>query len=348
MENNNNATIRFSGEKYGNRDYTIPELMLMLARNPVIDAIENSVLSNSGKSIEEILNNQNFKNGDFENIYLLVRTIADEFIRNDKDTGEEIPRKIHHFWAGGEMSEIAVKNILKWNKKTKEYDWEHFLWTDLTANKAFSNKCKYMAKLRKAGIQIMDFSQLLLEMPKDTQKAYSILLDKTVSLVRKRSLLFMSDLARYIILYNHGGVYCDVDIESDNINMEHSLRHRDKESEIPMLGPCFRIEQDARAAGYLNGEQGAKEASVLRMYNKAIFGIHFIATRAGTGIMKQAIENATKSLYVSNYNATLGPGDIVKAMLGKNNNIKIVSAQAIPPWVFDINWITEESNNIVI
>lgn len=345
--NNSDITIRFSGKEYENRDYTISELMRMLSGDPIIKAIENGVLFNVNMPLEQLVYSLDLRNKTFENIYSLAKTIAEELISNDLDIGEEIPRKIHQFWAGGEMSEIAMNNILKWYKKAKEYNWEHFLWTDSNANQSFNNEDGRMTELQTAGVQILDFSQLLPELPEESQKAYNILLGR-IFCKRKRSLLFISDLARYTILYHYGGVYSDVDVDLDNISLKKSLKHRDSDSEIPMLGPCFRTCSDAKASGYLDEDPGAKEAAALRMYNKTIFGNHFIATRAGTDIMRQSIENATKSLKVSNYNATLGPGDIVKAMYARNNNIKIVSAQAIPPWLFDINWITEESNNIVI
>jgi mannosyltransferase OCH1-like enzyme len=348
MTNNNfYNTIRISGGEYSNHDYSLPELMDTLLRNPIVETIKNGALSEVYRSIEDVLSLPNFRNKTFESIYHVARGIAEEIIKNDADVGEVIPRKIHHYWSGEEMSEIAMENILKWQAKSKAHNWEHFVWTDSTANKFYNNDGSRMSELQEAGIEIMDFPQLLLETGEDVQKAYNILVNKAYC-KRKKSLLFMSDLARCTVLYHYGGVYCDVDVAPHKVSLEKSLKHRDAESTIPMLGPCFRTERDAKAAGYLDISPGAKEAACLRMYNRSIFGNHFIATRAGTDVMKHALENTNKSLQISNYNATLGPGDIIKAMYTQNNNTKITSAQAIPPWLFDINWITKESNNIVL
>ena len=346
---NSGITIRLSGGEYGNRDYNIPELLEILEKNPIIDVIKKGILANNSKSISDLLSSSNFKNRIFENVYLLAGAIAEEFIKNDTDTGKPIPRIIHNFWTGGEMSENAVENVLKWYEKAKEYDWKHFLWTDSNVNQAFifNNENESLIKLQTAGVQILDFPQLFREMPEDTQKAYNTLSHRA-AFKHKRILPFLSDLARYNILYNQGGVYCDVDVAPGNVNLEKTLKHKDSENEIPLLGPCFRVKRDAKVAGYFENISGGKEAACLRMYNNLMVGNHFIATRPETDIMKQALGYSLKSLNYSNFTNTLGPRDIKTAILAKNIDIKIVSAQTIPPWLFDIDWITDESNNIVI
>lgn len=334
-------TIELSGIAY-----SPSELMILLYKDPLIAFIKNGILSNLNKSVEDVICNSSIKNRTFESTYHLSRAIVEELIKNDNSMGEVIPRNIHHFWAGEEMSETAMDNILKWHKKAKKHQWKHFLWIDSVTNSFYYNEGKYMVHLQDAGIEIKDFPQLLLEMSEDIQKAYNMLANKAYS-KHKKSLLYMSDLARCTVLYHYGGVYCDVDIDPHKVSLEESLKHRDAESEIPMLGPCFRTEYDAKAAGYLDILPGAKETACLRMYDKRSFGNHFIATRGETNIMEQAVKNIIKSLKTSNYNTTLGPGDIVKAIYNRNNNYGITSTQAIPPWLFDMSWVTPESNNIV-
>lgn len=339
--------IQLPERAYGNQDNNLSELKDQLQQNPIIESIENRVLPYLQQSIDQVLTRFDFQNRAFVNVDALAKAIAEELIENDSDVGEAIPKTIHHFWAGGKISKTAMKNIFNWRQKTVENSWNHLLWTDSRVNQVFeSSNAEQMEALQIAGIQIIDLAQLPLGMGKDTQEAYDTLASKATS-GQKSVLPFMSDLARYSALYHQGGVYADVDIDPNNVSLEKTLKHRDEESEIPMLGPGFRTEKDAQEAGYLKPDFGAKESASLSMFNKNAFGNHFIATRAGTNVMKQSASNATKGLQNSGFDVTSGPGDVLKAMHAQNSDLDTVSAQAIPPWLFDMNWVTDESSSIV-
>lgn len=339
--------IQLAEKNYGTQENSLSELMDQLQGNPIIESIANGVLPNLHQSIDQVVKEFDFQNRKFDNIDTLAIAIAKELVENDSDVGKAIPKTIHHFWAGGKISKTAMKNIFKWRQKTDENSWSHLLWTDSRVNKVFeSSNAEHMEALQIAGIQIIDLAQFPLGMGKDTQKAYHTLASK-VTTDKKSVLPYMSDLARYSALFHQGGVYADVDIDPHNVSLEKTLRHRDTESEIPMLGPGFRTEEEAQISGYLNSNIGAKESASLTKFNEMKFGNHFIATRAGTNFMKQSASNATKCLQETEFTVTSGPGDVLRAMYSQNRDLGTVLAQAIPPWIFDMNWVTDESSSIV-
>lgn len=89
----------------------------------------------------------------------------------------EIPKIIHYCWFGkGELSELNKKCILSWEKYFPDYDIKE--WNE--SNYDF-NSCKY------------------------AKEAY-----------KKKKWAFVSDYARFDILYNYGGLYFDTDVEFIN------------------------------------------------------------------------------------------------------------------------------------
>lgn len=85
-----------------------------------------------------------------------------------------IPKKIHYCWFGrGEMSELVIKCIDSWKKYLTDY--EIILWNEDNFDVNINNYVKQAYEAKKYA--------------------------------------FVSDFARFYILYNEGGVYMDVDVE---------------------------------------------------------------------------------------------------------------------------------------
>lgn len=86
-----------------------------------------------------------------------------------------IPKKIHYCWFGGNpLPELAVKCIESWKKYCPDY--EIIEWNE--KNYDIKNKCEYV------------------------REAYEV-----------KKWAFVSDYARYDILYQYGGLYFDTDVE---------------------------------------------------------------------------------------------------------------------------------------
>lgn len=85
-----------------------------------------------------------------------------------------IPKKIHYCWFGGQpLSEMAQRCIESWKKYLPEY--EIICWNE---NNFDVNRCDY------------------------TREAYQY-----------KKWAFVSDYARFVILYKYGGIYFDTDVE---------------------------------------------------------------------------------------------------------------------------------------
>ena len=85
-----------------------------------------------------------------------------------------IPQKIHYCWFGGKpLPDLAVKCITSWKKYLPDY--EVIEWNESNFD---INMCSY------------------------TKEAYE-----------SKKYAFVSDYARFWILYNHGGIYFDTDVE---------------------------------------------------------------------------------------------------------------------------------------
>ncbi len=138
-----------------------------------------------------------------------------------------IPKVIHYCWFGGnELPELAKKCIDSWKKKCPDYELK--LWDESNFD-----------------VQCCDY----------VKEAYEA-----------KKWAFVSDYARFWILYNYGGVYFDTDVEI--------LQGID---DIIEKGPFMGFEADGRlnvapGLGIAADKKNAFYLSILEYYNK----IHFI------------------------------------------------------------------------
>lgn len=98
----------------------------------------------------------------------------------------KIPKKIHYIWFGnGEKSELIKKCISSWKDNLK--GWEFIEWNESNYD---INKCNYI------------------------KEAY-----------QEKKYAFAADYARFDILYEHGGIYLDTDVELLKSIPEKMLNH---------------------------------------------------------------------------------------------------------------------------
>ena len=67
QEFHNMIRLSIEGDVY--RNYTISELLRLLEKNPIIEAVENGAFSKVGRTIEDVINRPCFENETFESIY---------------------------------------------------------------------------------------------------------------------------------------------------------------------------------------------------------------------------------------------------------------------------------------
>lgn len=104
----------------------------------------------------------------------LMKHLYDTFVKNGfYRKRPRIPKIIHHIWLGSPLPEVCKSFRKTW--KAKHPDWQFLLWTDKDVESfGLQNKTLY-----------------------DATKNYGS----------------KSDIARYEILYRHGGLYVDTDFE---------------------------------------------------------------------------------------------------------------------------------------
>lgn len=130
-----------------------------------------------------------------------------------------IPKIIHYCWFGGNpLPESAVKCINSWKKFFPDYEIWAWVETNLTPNPSptgeGSLQQKYLAD------EVMEFDVNVIPY---TREAYEA-----------RKFAFVSDYARFDILYQYGGIYFDTDVEV--------IKSMD---EIVERGPFMGIEVDS-------------------------------------------------------------------------------------------------------
>lgn len=101
-----------------------------------------------------------------------------------------IPNIIHYCWFGGNpLPELAQQCIASWRKFLPDYEiWE---WTDKERNGNDNEKSIFDKKLL-FDVNIIPY----------TEEAY-----------RQKKYAFVSDYARFWIMYKYGGIYFDTDVE---------------------------------------------------------------------------------------------------------------------------------------
>jgi hypothetical protein len=192
---------------------------------------------------------------------------------------------------------------------------------------------------------VADVSQKGLGMSENDAKAYGILLQRALS-GQKSALPSISDMVRYSQLFHEGGIYIDVDINPGNIDLGKPFCHRKVYDDIPLIGPALRTRHNAKVAGYYDFMLGKIETALIKMYNYHMLGNHFIATVAQNNRIKNALNNATHNA-LSQKCRTGGPWDLINAIKAEQNDEHAVIANTIPPFLFDINWVSEDSDNLV-
>jgi mannosyltransferase OCH1-like enzyme len=338
---------------FSSEQNTLGELERLLDGNAVMQSVKHGILSKIAPSVRLVLMKFEAFSLRFNSLDELADAILKEIIHHEQYKGELIPRIVHHCWIGKSLSHAAMGNLYLWMEQTEKYNWKHLLWTDTSINGKFGDTLLPMQFdiLSRGNIQIMDMDSNALEMDSEVQSAYDML--GRMAKTSKLSVLpYLSDLARYSCLFQQGGVYIDVDISPGNVCLASSLKHRNTSKEIPLLGPGFRTRKDARALGYYSCHQGIRETALLKMYNRNIVGNHFIATKGKSQIMEKTARAAAQKIMATGCK-TDGPSDLVHTIIKNTVSKEIpdtgaILAETIPPWLFDIGWVSDESDKLVI
>ncbi|MET9921979.1 glycosyltransferase [Streptomyces sp. NPDC006435] len=159
---------------------------------------------------------------------------------------QPIPKNLHFVWLGGEMTRAARTNLRDWAAKAEEAGWEMKLWTDEEGarnNRAFLEE---LARTRRVKNPSVD--QLFEKNWHDL--SFKDPLAKARNLYRMgqeyRSYAMASDVTRYTVLREQGGVYMDVDLAPGRLDLPQGGVQMSNGDVLPMLGPLLRDEESVR------------------------------------------------------------------------------------------------------
>lgn len=198
--------------------------------------------------------------------------------KKDKELGDVI----HFIWSGRPISEGALENILKWQKRAEGTSWQVVLWSD----KEISSWEKSLPLLEKANIKLSDVTDIV---DPRFKSAYQF--------ARQHNLAGASDLIRLSLLNRFGGAYVDVDIGPGDINLNEF--ETPSTLQRPILAPGIRDAEGVRNLLKLKENEPITEAHVKKaariLQSSETPNNNFIASAPGALAMNPIINQITKS-----------------------------------------------------
>ncbi|WP_261957965.1 glycosyltransferase [Streptomyces nigrescens] len=229
--------------------------------------------------------------------------------------GVLVPKKVHFVWFGKPMSHHGMANVLRWadhisranEKLPPGKQWELNLWTDPKYNAKGAKKAWQtdMERLRKAGVTVhTDTAEKVAGAARSVQERHQQL-DPDASRgltglpdlgqiyrtgLKQGAFNLGSDIARYAVLAEQGGVYADVDLGPGQVSFETMPDIRLRPDDVPLLSPGLRdlssLLKELRDLG-LRAQSGSTDsggpitqeellAAAKSRYEKGHLGNHFI------------------------------------------------------------------------
>ncbi|MFH9611274.1 glycosyltransferase [Streptomyces sp. NPDC017448] len=216
-----------------------------------------------------------------------------------------VPKSLNFIWLGGELTQAARANISEWADKARGPQWKLKVWTDddgLRNNEAFLREMETAGALEHGHVGSLfpgDKGSGLFKRKKATDgELFPPKVKKLFDTALEESSYAMaSDVARYALLYQHGGVYLDVDLSPGEVVLRpEGVRMPQGEDTLPMFGPLLQNMGSVRRT--LNLPEGAPAPSREQVhqaaetaYAQGEFGNHFIVAHPRSRFMKQVLDN---------------------------------------------------------
>ncbi|NHZ81655.1 DUF4157 domain-containing protein [Massilia sp. CCM 8695] len=184
-------------------------------------------------------------------------------------------------------------------------------------------------------------------------------------------LKYFSDIARLMYLHAGGGHHMDVDIGLGDMDMERQYTHSDAAGEVPLMGTLARdmslggggqevaprlehakAYRDNPYSGGVSEDEYAQDVAALGERAQAGAGMYnaLIATRAGTGNVRAAVDRIMRSMRVAGPGLSTGMvanrellgGD--RASDGHADRLQAGYAQSVPPYLLRLQHLTDDSD----
>ncbi len=183
----------------------------------------------------------------------------------------QVPRALHFIWLGGKPGESVIANLKAWMENVADSDWTMTLWTD-----ASSSDLRSLTKIFGKHLRIDSDSDKLV---KDKAGTENYRLYKKAKSKKAHNLA--SDILRYTVMKEYGGVYLDVDVASGAIQLKTAPEVLMRSADIPLFAPRLRDKNSVNAE---LGREGTDQdptaedlnAAATARYDKGILGNNFI------------------------------------------------------------------------
>ncbi|MFI8817050.1 MULTISPECIES: glycosyltransferase [unclassified Streptomyces] len=302
------------------------------------------------------------------------------YVGSGSETSTAVPKELNFVWLGGELKEAARGNLQAWADKAREADWKLSIWTDEDGRKNNKEFLKDFAD--SATVQHRSVKDLF---AKDKNFGGERVPAKALALheaaLKKDSLAMASDVARYALLYKHGGVYLDVDLGPGAVMLRpEGILLPKGDDTLPMFGPMLQNMASARKV--LGLDENAPVADRLQeaaaaAYEQGLFGNQFIVAHPESPFMKRVLDALPdikgKDEYVrgvlkaamksKNVAGSTGPGFLSRQLDEHTKSLRSADETTYtfrrPPSQFRIrasdwedwtrlDWLTAESENLEV
>ncbi len=147
-----------------------------------------------------------------------------------------VPKDLHFIWLGGAPSESAVANLKEWKENAEESDWTLNLWTDgnSSAFKSLEKDFGGHLKLR------TDSDKFVKEKAGEDKARRKENYELYKNAKSKKAYNLSSDILRYTVMKEYGGVYMDIDLAPGAVQLTSAPEVLMRSEEIPLLAPRLR------------------------------------------------------------------------------------------------------------
>ncbi len=263
----------------------------------------------------------------------------------------EIPAVLHFIWMGKPPTDAAVKNILAWAARAKNTSWRIILWSDDAIQTG--KWAPQLAALRGS----VEVRQIRPVIDPRLRQHYLDAVDKT-----PRAFNVASDLARYSILHQLGGVYADVDLGPGDVDLSRVPKL--STADLPVTAPQVRDRQSLEEQlgpeelGMLSTQEAAQMAAQ-RAYRKNQLNNNLLISGPQSTFMNRLIDNVHRRVAArederdewGDIAAVMsGPQPLIRTMhehLGGVSERRLIDSMdrdTLGHWS-RLDWLTEESEN---
>lgn len=201
-----------------------------------------------------------------------------------------VPRQLHFVWFGPEIPEFAVKNLQAWQSNAEGTGWTLHIWTDANASGWQQNLGPVFGD--QLTIHTVDAAFV-------RENAGAEVMNLYLQAKEGGAFNMMSDILRYVVLLQEGGVYMDVDIAEGGVRLRDVPEVRMHLESLPLLAPLLRDQKSVNEAlgrkgkepeGSAQGDQDLAAAATAR-YASGKFNNNMIAAPPGAAFIRELLDN---------------------------------------------------------